>query len=418
MLFRILYQLAISCYHAAIRIAAIWSPKAKLWVRGRTNQWQRITDALQPDEQRVWFHCASLGEFEQGRPVIEALRQLRPDLRMVLTFYSPSGYEIRKDYPHADYVFYLPADSPQAARRWLDVIQPKFVIFVKYEFWYFYLTELQKRQVSTFLISAVFRADQWFFGSFGAGPRKMLGAFTQLFVQDENSAKLLALHGFDNVTIAGDTRVDRVADMVKHAPENVIVSRFSAGNKTVICGSTWPPDELLLSQMITKPWAKELKWVFAPHDIQERHLVELVNKLSSHVATSEIVSYSHIDTTTDLSAVRVLVIDNIGLLSGLYRYGWVAYIGGGFGTGIHNTLEPAAWGLPIVFGPKFNKFEEAKAMLASGAAATINDVQSLEIQFQDWLNPTAHQKATLAAQKYISEQCGSTDIIMKIVASL
>lgn len=418
MLLRLLYYIGISCYHIGVHITAYWSPKARLWVRGRNNQWQRIADALQPNERRVWFHCASLGEFEQGRPVIEALRHEQPELRIVLTFYSPSGYEIRKNYPHADYIFYLPADEPKAARRWLDLVQPELVVFVKYEFWYFYLAELKKRQIPTFLISAVFRAEQWFFGSLGAWPRKMLSTFSVLFVQDTVSAALLAQHGFKNSIIAGDTRVDSVANMTKHAPENAAIETFAARKKTIVCGSTWPPDEAILANIISEPWAKDLKWIIAPHDIQAGHILGIVARFSAQVEADKIIRYSEITAATQLETARILVVDNIGLLSGLYRYGWLSYIGGGFGTGIHNTLEPAAWGLPIVFGPKFKKFEEAKAMIATQAAATVGDAASLSTVLQGWLPDEQRHKAAEAALHYISEQQGSTKIIMQALRQI
>jgi 3-deoxy-D-manno-octulosonic-acid transferase len=372
-------------------------------VEGRRNWYDRLV--IDHNKPVLWIHAASLGEFEQGRPVIEAFRAQYPDWAIVLTFFSPSGYEIRKNYPHADLVCYLPADTTRNARRFIELIQPQVAIFVKYEFWSNYLAELKNRDTPTLLISGIFRPSQPFFAWYGAFWRNMLRCFTHFFVQTTESAALLKSIGFENTTVAGDTRIDRVLTLAGTAPENALVARF-ANAPPLVVGSSWPADEAIYLPVLEDPALKHLKVVIAPHEPSAAYVNRLIDQLGAQA-----VRYSTANPET-VGNARYLIIDNIGMLNTLYQYGFAAYIGGGFGKGIHNTLEPAAYGLPVLFGPRFEKFEEARQLVASGGAFAIQDAASLRQNLLQLQHPESVKAASWAVTRWLSENQGATNKIL------
>lgn len=402
----ILYNTGIRGYNAAIRLAAPFNEKAALWVKGRRGIWERIKGIDRGAERLIWFHAASLGEFEQGRPVMEAIKAQEPETRILLTFFSPSGYEIRKNYSGADYILYLPSDTPGNAARFVELLHPDAAVFIKYEFWYNYLHELNKHHIPTYLISAIFRPEQPFFKSWGKLHRRMLGFFDCLFVQDEESVRLLKSVGVEKAQLTGDTRFDRVRQIAGAAKEIDKVSIFCDDRPTVVCGSTWPPDEDILFDYINRD-TSNYKWIFAPHEIGEGHIRSIQEK-----CRKKIVRYT--DDRADFANADVLIIDCIGLLSAIYRYGRIAYIGGGFGVGIHNTLEAAVYGIPIIFGPKYQKFNEAVSLIREGGAFTVSNAQQLK-ELLDALtgSPKIAKAAGQKATDYVESQSGATEIICK-----
>ncbi len=427
---QILYFLITQVYYFAIKIAALFNPKAKLAVEGRKGIFKKLAAQNFQPNQWIWLHCASLGEFEQGRPIIEKIKVNHPSQKILLTFFSPSGYEIRKDYEHADFVCYLPFDSHSNAKQFLKLVQPRLAIFVKYEFWHFYLKELKQVQIPTVLVSAIFRKEQVFFKWYGGFFKEMLSAFRQIFVQDSPSAELLNDNGFAKVAIAGDTRIDRVLDIAsakksfpkievflnekfKHRLSNeddapqMTASTFSRDDaqnggsfqKTLIIGSSWIEDEKVLFPFLNQKLPDDWKVIIAPHDIGESRLKEIES-----ICELPHIRYSHL---TKVSEAKVLIIDNIGMLSSLYQYGTIAYIGGGFGSGIHNTLEPIAFGLPVIFGSKFQKFREAKELVKSGGGFSISNQGEFEEVFERLLSN--RENASTAAMDYVKKNKGATE---------
>lgn len=410
-----LYLVGIKIYGLLISILSPFNDKAKKWVRGRRGLLTRIAREVNADTQSIWFHFASLGEFEQGRPVLEAIRSHLPDTPIVVTFYSPSGYEIRKNTPLADHVFYLPEDTPANARALIRLINPSLVIFTKYEFWPFYFRALASYGISLYLISAIFRPDQIFFKAYGSFFRKTLGCVTHFFTQNEESLDLLAQLGFTNASLAGDTRFDRVVALPqtrKHIPE---VESFAKGAPLLVAGSTWPADEELLSHLHMR--FPDWKIVIAPHEIHEEHL-RSIEKLFP-----EAIRFSNRDQSTNRPLPpadhrpppNVLIIDNIGMLSSLYAYGQIAYVGGGFGVGIHNTLEAAAYGIPVIFGPNYQKFQEAKDLLANGGGFSIHDTDELITVFANLMIGSSREHAGQIAGRYVREHAGATTIILRLL---
>lgn len=402
---RMLYNIAIVLYGLSIRIASLFSDKARQWVRGRENWAERLAAdrAGLGEGPLVWIHCASLGEFEQGRPLIEWLKEQRPDVLILLTFFSPSGYEIRKNYERADLVAYLPLDTSAHARQFLDIARPRLAIFVKYEFWYHYLHTLEQRQVPHVLISAIFREEQVFFKSHGAFFRRLLRGFDFLFVQDKASSGRLKTIGVDeNVAVAGDTRIDRVLAIADRAQAFPLVAEFADGAPVFVIGSSWPRDEARFVPFLNQQLPADWKVIIAPHQIREKDIRRLEAALELPA-----IRYSQ-RKAGKLKNARVLIIDNIGMLSGLYRYGRLAYIGGGFGVGIHNTLEPIAFGLPVIFGPKYRKFAEAVALVQSGAAYYIQNTGDLARIFDHLLDEAPYADARKAARAYVERNRGAT----------
>lgn len=398
-----LYSLGIRLYYVIICFLSIFHTKARLFVNGRKDLFNKIAKKVNPKEKHIWFHFASLGEFEQGRPVLEELKKKFPNKKIVVTFFSPSGYEIRKNYALAD-VFYLPLDTAKNAKRFIESINPEMAIFTKYEFWYFYFTELGRREIPLYLISGIFREGQTFFKWYGGFYRNILKCVTYFFVQNEESVNLLKSIGIENCTLSGDTRFDRVfenAQSPKVLPE---IERFIGNAPVLICGSTWPEDEKLLSALPEK--YPNWKFIIAPHEIDSNHIANIEKQFP--IGNLRFSDFSTIENTHP----QILIIDNIGMLSSLYQYGKLAYIGGGFGAGIHNTLEAVAFGLPVIFGPKYEKFQEAKDLIAIGSAQSISSVEDLEQAFNKFKD---NQPALERAKKYVEDKRGSTDQIIEMI---
>ncbi len=407
-----LYRLGIAVFSLLMRIAAFWHPKAKLWVQGRQHLLGRIARETQGWDSSAWFHFASLGEFEQGRPVMEALKKARPELKIVVTFFSPSGYEIRKNYTGADRVFYLPTDTPQIAATFIRLINPEMAIFTKYEYWFFYFRQLHRQGIPLYMISSIFRPDQVFFKWYGSLHRQMLGFVQQFFVQNEESKALLAQLGQQNVTVAGDTRFDRVAELAVNHRDLPEVAAFAGKSKVLVAGSTWPEDELLLATLLEQQ--PDWKMIIAPHEVDEAHIQELHKRFPEGHA----IRYSELQTpnsepTSQKREHRTLIIDTIGLLSSLYAYGDIAYIGGGFGKGIHNTLEAAAYGIPVIFGPNYEKFQEAKDLISEGAGFEISNAEDLAFTFQKLAIANNCKKAGTIARQYVQSRTGATELILQ-----
>lgn len=404
----LIYNFGILLYGWILRVVALWNPKARLWVEGRRDIFTRMAERIAASDRVVWMHVASLGEFEQGRPIIEAIRAEHPELKILLTFFSPSGYEIRKNYAGADFVFYLPSDTPLNVKRFLDIAHPEIAIFVKYEFWLNYLTALCERGVKTYLVSAIFRRNSIFFRSFGGRWRKALDTFEQMFVQNDESRELLSSIGFDNVIVAGDTRFDRVAAIAAAAKSIDLVERFKGQSRLFVAGSTWGPDEEILLPLINAN--PEVKFVVAPHEMDQGRINRILAETKGGA-----VRYTQSTAESDFSKVQVLVLDTIGILSSVYGYASWSYIGGGFGVGIHNTLEAATFGLPIAFGPKYEKFKEARDMVALGAATKVESAEELE----RWFAPLRDDEQLLAkvsatAKDYTVKNQGATALFIKV----
>jgi 3-deoxy-D-manno-octulosonic-acid transferase len=403
----ILYNIGIRLYFFAIWLASFFNKKAKLWINGRKNYGLiRYTDC-------IWFHFASLGEFEQGRPVLEELKQLYPDNKIIITFFSPSGYEVRKNTPLADAVYYLPLDTPANARKFIDAIQPKLVVFTKYEYWYHFFDEMHRRNIPLYIISGIFRPKQIFFKWYGGLHRKMLGFVSYFFVQDERSKLLLQDVKVSNVMISGDTRLDRVWDNALQPKPLPLINEFRNGHKIFIAGSTWPQDEKLIAALVTQ--YPNWKFIIAPHEIGEEKIKTLIDLLPD----TRVARFSHIShLTSHISHLNVLIIDNIGMLSSLYQYGNIAYIGGGFGAGIHNTLEAAAFGLPVIFGPNYARFKEANDLIALKAGFSINDEDSLKAITNKLISDEAFLiSAGEKIKNYVKENTGATKAIVDYIAA-
>jgi 3-deoxy-D-manno-octulosonic-acid transferase len=353
----------------------------------------------------IWFHAASLGEFEQGRPLIEKIRERYPEYKILLTFFSPSGYEVRKNYKGADIVCYLPLDKPRNVNKFLDIIQPCMAFFIKYEFWKNYLDELHKRNIPVYSISSIFRKEQIFFKWYGGTYRKVLANFDQLFVQNETSKRFLSKIGINKVTVVGDTRFDRVLEIRQEAKDLPLVEAFKGNSMTIVAGSSWQPDEdLFIEYFNTHP---DIKLIIAPHVIDENHLVEIISKLKRPY-----VRYSKANEQNVRNA-DCLIIDGFGLLSSIYRYGEIAYVGGGFGVGIHNILEAAVYGIPVIFGPKYQKFMEAKQLLEENGAFSIKNYEELSQLLDKMISDTEYLKEVGAnADNYVSKNLGASEKIL------
>jgi 3-deoxy-D-manno-octulosonic-acid transferase len=399
------YNIVIKIYYGFLYIMSFFNKKAQLWIQGRAN------NAIKPLNNCIWFHFASLGEFEQGRPVLEKFKVLFPDKPIVITFFSPSGYEVRKNTPLADAVYYLPLDTAANAQHFIDTVKPEMAIFTKYEYWYHFFNELHQRHIPLYIISGIFRPGQVFFKWYGALHRKMLGMVSHFFVQDEASKNLLKTLQKDNVTVSGDTRFDRVWANAQQPKAIAEIVDFKAGQKTFIAGSTWPKDEELLSDLVGL--YPDWKFIFAPHEIGEGK----VSHLMSLLPEDETIRFSQIsDLKSNLSDFKILVIDNIGMLSSLYQYGEVAYIGGGFGVGIHNTLEAAAFGLPVIFGPNYQRFREARELIELKAGISINDIDELKKAAALLMKDTEYRSfISNKISGYVRENTGATESILRYV---
>ena len=403
-----LYNIGISLYETAIRTASLWYPKAKQWYEGRKNLFERMRTVIAPEARIVWVHVASLGEFEQGRPIIERIRREKPEYKILVTFFSPSGYEIRKNYAGADYIFYLPSDLPSNAKLFLDIVKPEIAIFVKYEFWLNMLGELRRRHIRTYIVSAIFRRNSVFFRPYGEMWRNALETFDTIFVQNNESKQLLAEIGYDNVIVAGDTRFDRVSHIAEQAKKIDTIERFKASKRIFVAGSTWGPDEAILQPLINAN--PDIKFIIAPHEMDEGRIARIIAETKGGA-----VRYTKAE-NENLADKQVLILDTVGLLASVYGYATWAYIGGGFGVGIHNTLEAATFGLPIAFGPNYKRFKEACDMITLGAARSVRNFKELD----EWFEPLRDNEQALAeashtAKEYTSKHQGATDIFIKAV---
>nr|WP_295650564.1 glycosyltransferase N-terminal domain-containing protein [uncultured Mucilaginibacter sp.] len=401
-----IYNLSVRIYYNLIFISSFFNKKAKLWLNGRKN------DNLLYVKRSVWFHFASLGEFEQGRPVLEAFRAKKPESIIVITFFSPSGYEVRKNTPLADHTYYLPLDTKKNAARFIQTINPEIAIFTKYEYWYHYFDELHKRDIPLYVISGIFRPGQVFFKWYGGLHRRMLGFVTRFFVQDEASQTLLKTIGISNVSVSGDTRFDRVWQNASSPKKLEFVEQFKAGKPIFIGGSTWPEDEVLIAQLI--PLYPEWKFIFAPHEIEEGKIARLLKLLPGE----ETVRCSQIENLDGgIAGFSVLVIDNIGMLSSLYQYGDMAFIGGGFGIGIHNTLEAAAFGLPMIFGPNYERFKEARDLVNLQLGFSIETEVQLTAVVDKMIRHSEYRtEKGVAIRTYVKEHTGATELIMQAIS--
>jgi 3-deoxy-D-manno-octulosonic-acid transferase len=393
-------------------VVALFNTKAKKWVTGRRHIFENLEVAVAGNKNIIWMHCASLGEFEQGRPLLEKLKSQYPDYKFLLTFFSPSGYEIRKNYQGADWIFYLPMDGARNAKRFLEIVNPSLVIFVKYEFWYYYLKKIKYRNIPLLLVSALFWKEMSFFKWYGALQRKMLSRFDHLFVQDETSKKLVDEIGLGNITsISGDTRFDRVIDIAEKAEPVAAIEQFTGINPVIIAGSTWPEDEIILKQAMNAIDNPSLKLIIAPHEISEKHLAAIKELFPSSIRLSQNLQFE-----ISNFKLQILIIDNIGLLSRLYKYATITYIGGGFGKGIHNTLEAAVYGKPVVFGPVFHKFKEAADLIQKGGAFSTDSAEHCTAVFKRLLTEKeAHANACASSRNYVYSNRGATKKIIDFI---
>ena len=407
----LLYNIGLCFLQLGYRIAALFLPKAEAFVKGRKNLFEKIQKAIQGHQgPLVWMHCASLGEFEQGRPVIESLKKEFPSLKVLLTFFSPSGYEVRKNYKEADYVFYLPWDTSSNARKFISATNPTVAIFVKYEFWYHYSIELKSRNIPTISISSIFREEQLFFRKSGGFYRRILKNFSYFFVQNNTSLDLLNSIGIYQCTLAGDTRFDRVYDVVRNGEAVPIAGAFKANQKTIVVGSCWAEDLEVLRPLINEG---KIKFIIAPHEITETFLqtIERVIQVKS-------IRYSKV-AGQNLEDYQVLIIDNVGLLSRLYRYGEFAFVGGAFGKGLHNILEAACYGLPIFFGNKsYQRFQEATDLIHRGGAFAVASHTELKEKFEMINLPENFLPACEVTRAYVIENLGATEKIMEYCRKL
>ena len=404
-----MYYIAIVIYTLAIRLIAPFNKKAKKMLMGQKKTFSILKKQLNPDASYIWFHAASLGEFEQGRPLIEKIRKEKPAYKILLTFFSPSGYEVRKDYPEADIVCYLPFDHYWNVRKFLQLVKPIMAIFIKYEFWMNYLNQLKRLQIPTYIISAVFRPSQVFFRWYGYRYRKILNNYDWFFVQDQQSLDLLKRFNHSNASITGDTRFDRVYEIFEHRKELPLIAKFlnqteNGKNLAFIAGSTWIKDEAILIPYFNQH--PEIKLIIAPHEINEQRIEALKSRL-----TCTTVRYSQANESTVCNA-GCLIIDCFGLLSSIYRYGDLAYVGGGFGKGIHNILEAAVYGIPVLIGPRYHKFKEAKELIACRGAVTVGNEEEFSSQmnnflsYADWI-----LEAGKNAKEYVLRNLGATQKI-------
>ena len=402
---RFLYSVVIHIYNFMVVAVSVFNSKATMMILGRKRALDDIIKVFNPGDRIFWFHCASLGEFEQGRPVIEKIREKDSSVRILLSFYSPSGYEVRKNYAGADCVVYLPLDTRRNAKRLIEKLNPEKAIFVKYEFWYNYLAELQGRNIPVYLISGIFRKGQPFFRWYGRYFRKILKGFTHLYIQDEGSASLLKEYDINNYSISGDTRFDRVMDISRRSTGVAAVEQYSRGGMVIIAGSSWQPEEEMIAKYARES-GRETRWIIAPHNTNKAN-IERIEKLFSGISARYTELAGEIPDNT-----RVLIIDTIGILSSLYRYARIAVIGGGFGRGIRNVLEAATWGIPVLFGPHHEKFKEATDLLSLGGARSFSDYKEFRATLNKFVdNPAGLEKAGAISREYINSNLGATDLI-------
>ncbi|SEP76999.1 3-deoxy-D-manno-octulosonic acid transferase [Flavobacterium urocaniciphilum] len=406
-----IYNLVVLLASQILKLLALFSPKMKLFVDGRKSVFQTLKNKIHPEDKVFWFHAASLGEYEQGLPVIEKVKSEFPHHKIVVTFFSPSGYEVRKNNTVADVTVYLPLDSKANAKQFLNLVHPDKVFFIKYEFWPNYLNELKNRTISTYLISGIFRENQVFFKWYGGFYRNALNAFNYFFVQNEKSKSLLESIGFSNIKVSGDTRFDRVAAILEKDNSLDFIEQFKNNQKTIVVGSSWPKDEELLVQFINDYADEKLKFIIAPHNIKPDQIQNLRKSI-----TKSTVLFSE-KNNIDVSKHNVFIIDTIGILTKIYSYADVAYVGGGFGNpGVHNILEPATFGIPIVIGPNYSHFAEASALVGLQGCMSIknqlelNEAFDLLLQNEDERTEKGH-----ICETFVQMNKGATNTIFKSI---
>jgi 3-deoxy-D-manno-octulosonic-acid transferase len=391
-------------YTTGIRLVSPWNKKARLWINGRKH-----FPVIPFTDKTIWMHCASLGEFEQGRPLLEEIKKSYPSYRIALSFFSPSGYEVMKNYSGADLIFYLPADHVINAKKLIDELNPSLVLWVKYEYWYYYLTELKKRQIPVLLVSGIFRKRQPFFKWYGSIWKKMISRFDWLFLQDEESIKLLASIGIrENITMAGDTRFDRVISIAEKREPVKFIKEFIGANRVLVAGSTWEEDEIELLHFIKAN--PEIKFIIAPHEILENNLMDVKKEFKNSLFYSELSEKNNL-----MQSAQVLIIDNIGMLSKLYQYADITFVGGGFGSeGVHNVLEAAVYGKPVLFGPVYEKYAEAKGLVECGGAISVSGPLELEAAlFSLFSDDEALNRCSKASKDFVYSNRGATNKIIE-----
>ncbi|MBR4919203.1 MAG: 3-deoxy-D-manno-octulosonic acid transferase [Bacteroidales bacterium] len=401
----ILFSISIILYTLGICIAALFNEKARLWVKGRMGQFDKLAETFKGDEHPVWVHSASMGEYEQARPLIEKIKREKPDVKVLVTFYSPSGYEIRKNDPLPDYIFYLPSDTRRHAKRFLQIVQPRMAIFIKYEFWYNYMNQLSERNIPFYYVSAIFRSNQYFFKPIGKWFAKQLRKASGFFVQNKESEDLLRSIGIPQVEICGDTRFDRVYAIATQPYTLDFVERFKQDRKLIVAGSTWGPDESLLAQLL--PRMQGYKLIVAPHEITRKAEVQKTFSDFKTVLFTEA-------TDEMLETSDVLIVDTIGMLSKIYKYSDISYIGGAFKTGLHNILEAAVFGVPLFFGPKYSHFNEAVMLVERKGAFSIRSSEEMFSILRHFEEESDTYKATCdICRQYVAENIGACDKIYK-----
>ena len=405
---KFLYQLGINLVALLLPVSRFFSPKMKLFVDGRKQSFVVLENQIDKNQEYIWFHVASLGEYEQGLPVMEEIKAKYPEYKLLLTFFSPSGFEIRKNNKVADCTIYLPLDTTQNVKRFLDIVQPKMVFFIKYEFWPKYLYELKNRNIPTYLISGIFRKNQLFFKWYGGFYRKALQSFDHFFVQNDTSAQLLKSINFNNTTVNGDTRFDRVAQIVERVQPLDFIAEFKNNTTTIVIGSSWIDDETIYLPYLNN--GKNIKFIIAPHNIKEEEITRLISKIDKKT-----VRFSNYK-TEDLRDANVFIIDAIGILTQIYAYADIAYVGGAFKTGLHNILEPATYGTPVVIGPKFSKFQEAKDLVALGSCIVVNNTEELSTTFNRLINDVNFRNELgTKNREFILKNKNATKVIMDFI---
>ncbi len=403
-----LYQLGINLAALLLPVSRFFSPKMKLFVDGRKQSFAVLENQIDKNQEYIWFHVASLGEYEQGLPVMEEIKAQYPEYKLLLTFFSPSGFEIRKNNKIADITIYLPLDTKQNVKRFLDIVQPKMVFFIKYEFWPNYLYELKNRNIPTYLISGIFRKNQLFFKWYGGFYRKALQSFDHFFVQNDASAQLLKSIDFNNSTVNGDTRFDRAAQIVKRVQPLDFIADFKNNTTTIVIGSSWVDDEAIYLPYLNN--SENVKFIIAPHNIKEEEITRLISKIDKK--TVRFTNYK----TEELKNADVFIIDTIGILTQIYAYADIGYVGGAFKTGLHNILEPATYGTPVVIGPKYSKFQEAKDLVALGSCLVVNNTEELSATFNRLITDADYRNELgIKNLEFVLKNKNATKVIMDFI---
>lgn len=405
------YNLFLFLYPIGARLLSVKNEKARHWLQGRKNIFGQLAATVKNDRPVIWVHCSSLGEFEQGKPLIEQLPQQFPGVRILLTFFSPSGFEVQKDYKGADWVFYLPLDSRYNAERFLDTVNPSLIIFIKYDFWYYYITEAKRRKIPFILASGIFRSSQPFFKWYGDFHRKMLGAFSYLFVQDQNSVDLLRSIGIENAVVTGDTRFDRVLAIAREFQPMPLIEAFCGSRTVIVAGSTWTEDDKELVHFANSN--PHMRFVIAPHDVGKERVEECLGLYRNAVTLSAWAA----GTLAPQENPNVLIVDSIGLLSRLYRYASISFVGGGFGAdGVHNVLEAAVYGRPVLFGPVYDKYIEAIQLVKAGGGFPVATALELETEISRLLDDEfLYKQACRASAEFVAAHAGATDKIIAYI---